>query len=54
MITRTVSDERTRDYIARRVNEGHTKQEAMRCLKRYIAREVYRQLPRPKLALDNP
>lgn len=31
----------TRDYIARRVSEGKTKQEAMRCLKRYIAREVY-------------
>ena len=32
----------TRDYLARRTAEGKTKAEIMRCLKRYIAREVYR------------
>src|SRR5271163_1971775 len=32
----------TRDYLARRTVEGKTKAEIMRCLKRYIAREVYR------------
>jgi hypothetical protein len=31
----------TRDYIDRRVKEGLTKKEAIRCLKRYIAHEVY-------------
>ena len=31
-----------------------TKKEAFRCLKRYIAREVYHLLPREQLALDNP
>jgi transposase len=46
VITRMVCDQRTRDYIARRTTEGHTKKEAIRCLKRYIAREVYQQLPR--------
>ena len=30
--------------------EGKTKIEAMRCLKRYIAREVYNALPRTALA----
>ena len=35
-------DQRTRDYINRRVHEGKTKREAIRCLKRYIARELYR------------
>ena len=49
-----VCDQRTRTYIARRIDEGHTKKEAMRCLKRYIAREIYHQLPRRQHPLDNP
>ena len=53
-ITRMVYDPHTREYIARRVKEGLTKKEAIRCLKRYIAREVYNHLPRQQLALDNP
>jgi transposase len=35
---------RTQAYLQRRVQEGKTKREAIRCLKRYIAREVYRTL----------
>jgi transposase len=35
---------RTRNYAARRTTEGKTKKEIMRCLKRYIARELYRSL----------
>jgi transposase len=31
----------TRDYMARRIAEGKTKTEAIRCLKRYVAREVF-------------
>lgn len=31
----------TRDYLARRAAEGKTKREAIRCLKRYLAREIY-------------
>jgi transposase len=31
----------TRDYLARRIGEGRTKLEIMRCIKRYIAREIY-------------
>jgi transposase len=31
----------TRDYVARRTAEGKTKKEILRCLKRYIAREVF-------------
>jgi hypothetical protein len=30
----------------RRVKEGRTKPEVIRILKRYVAREVYRHLPR--------
>jgi transposase len=36
----------TKAYIARRMAEGKTKREAIRILKRYVAREVYRYLPR--------
>ena len=39
-------DERTDHYIARRLDEGRSKSEIIRCLKRYVAREVYHQLPR--------
>ena len=54
VITRMVCDARTRDYIERRMKEGLSKKEAFRCLKRYIAREVYNHLPRQQLALDTP
>jgi transposase len=41
-VVRMGSDQRTRSYVARRTAEGKSKWEIMRCLKRYIAREVYR------------
>jgi transposase len=34
-------DQRTRDYLDRRTTQGRTRREAIRCLKRYIAREIY-------------
>jgi hypothetical protein len=34
----------TKDYVARRTAEGKTKTKIMRCLKRYIAREVFPHL----------
>ena len=37
-------DERTRAYAERRTSEGKSKRETMRCLKRYIARELYKVL----------
>lgn len=37
----------TRDYVERRTAEGLSKREIIRCLKRYIAREVFQNLPRP-------
>jgi transposase len=40
-------DERTREYVSRRTAEGKSKREIMRCLKRYVAREVYRILTAP-------
>lgn len=38
----------TRDYVARRTAEGLSKREIIRCLKRYIAREVFAALPKPQ------
>ena len=40
----------TRDYVQRRTAEGLSKREIIRCLKRYIAREIYNNLPRPVTA----
>jgi transposase len=45
-ITRMSSDARTRVYVERRRAEGLSKREIIRCLKRYIAREIYPHLPR--------
>jgi transposase len=41
-------DPRTRDYLARRISQGKTRREAIRCLKRYIAREIYQIITKPK------
>jgi transposase len=46
VFTRMSSDERTRKYVARRLAEGRSKPEIIRILKRYVAREVYKHLPR--------
>lgn len=43
-------DPTTRAYIDKRVSEGKTRRGAMRCLKRYIARDVYRLLTTPGAA----
>ncbi len=40
----------TRDYVERRTAEGLSKREIIRCLKRYIAREIFNNLPRPATA----
>ena len=45
-LVRMRSCPRTRAYVARRTAEGKTIREIRRCLKRYIARELYRQLTR--------
>lgn len=43
-VARMGCDQPTKDYVARRTAEGQTKTEIMRCLKRYIAREVFPHL----------
>jgi transposase len=47
-IVRLRHHEPTRAYVERRTNEGLSKREIIRCLKRYIAREIYANLPRPQ------
>jgi transposase len=47
-ITRMAHDDRTRTYVQRRTTEGLSTKEIIRCLKRYIARELYKILTRPK------
>jgi transposase len=54
VFTRMVNDPRTRQYIERRMKDGRTKKEAVRCLKRYVAREVFAALPCSQFGLDNP
>ena len=44
VIVRMNSHPATRAYAGRRSEEGLSKKEIIRCLKRYVAREVYRQL----------
>jgi len=41
VLVRMGCDERTRHYVERRTKEGLSKREIMRCLKRYVAREIY-------------
>ena len=45
-LARMRRDQRTKEYVARRTQEGKSKREIIRCLKRYVAREVYRVLIR--------
>jgi transposase len=40
--TRRIHHQPTRDYVARRTAEGKTPKEINRCLKRYIARQLFR------------
>ncbi len=44
MLTRLAHDPRTRAYTARRITDGKTPREIQRCVKRYLARRVWRLL----------
>ena len=41
VVVRLRYDQRTREYMQRRTREGMTKMEVIRCLKRYVAREIF-------------
>ncbi len=44
VIVRLAHHQPTRQYMARRTAQGLTKREIIRCLKRYLAREIYQHL----------
>jgi len=44
LIVRRAHHRPTADYMARRLREGKSEREAMRCLKRYLARSLFRLL----------
>jgi transposase len=48
-LVRLRCDKRTREYAARRTSEGLSKPEILRCLKRYIAREIFKIIQRTGL-----
>jgi transposase len=51
-VTRIRMDPRTRAYVEKRTAEGRTPREIRRCLKRYLARQIYRQLNAAETALN--
>jgi len=44
VLCRMATDPRTRQYVTRRTGQGLSKKEIIRCLKRHVAREIYRLL----------
>lgn len=46
-VTRMSYGQKTKDYVEKRKRDGKSKKEIIRCLKRYIVREVFRALRHP-------
>jgi transposase len=46
VLSRMTCDAETRAYLARRTAEGKSRRDAKRCLRRVIARQLYRLLER--------
>ncbi|MEV6774540.1 IS110 family transposase, partial [Nocardia sp. NPDC051030] len=49
-LVRMRHDPRTRAYVERRTQQGLSKKDILRCLKRFIAREAYHALTDPPAA----
>lgn len=47
VLVRMRHDPATRAYVARRTTEGKTRKEIMRCLKRYVSREIFTAITNP-------
>ena len=54
VIVRLAHDPRTRHYVERRTAEGLSRRDIVRCLKRYVAREVFLVLRGRSLAASTP
>lgn len=44
VVVRMAHDTETRRYVQRRLEEGLSKPESMRCLKRYVARQIFKHI----------
>lgn len=53
VVVRLRYDPRTQEYMQQRTAEGMSKSEIIRCLKRYVAREVYSIIQKPAQLLEN-
>lgn len=53
VIVRMRHDDRTKAYVEKKTAEGKSKKEIVRCLKRYVANEVYHALMNPGRAAGN-
>lgn len=51
VIVRMRNHKATLEYVRKRTADGKTKSEIIRCLKRYLVREIFAQLCKPKTAL---
>ena len=47
VLVRLSHDPRTKEYMRRRTTEGMSKREIIRCLKRYVAREIFSAIQHP-------
>lgn len=54
VLVRLRFDQATKDYLQRRTAEGKSKKEIIRCLKRYVARQVYVALTTPATGTTGP
>ena len=54
VVVRLRCDHRTKEYMRRRTGEGMSKLEVMRCLKRYVAREIFPTLQTPAGLASSP
>jgi transposase len=54
VLARRATDPVTQDYLRRRLAEGRTSREAVRCLKRHLARRLYRLLESAARAAPQP
>lgn len=50
VVVRMSTDARTRAYVAKRTEDGLSKKEIIRCLKRYVAREIFHVMKNPRSA----
>jgi transposase len=52
VLVRLRYDQEPKDYMAKRIAEGKTKREVIRCLKRSVARQLWRALQPPKAPMS--